>query len=386
MFAILCGSAQASELIGVCNGDNLCAASEGGKLDQLTKDGSADLPYASPSASADGSDTVYLRGGDPYLAGRRGSGGEVLLDTGGDGRDARITADGKSFEFTKFSVVFNGQLQFESALFVGGELGSRRYGSTRVALGGGFLGNELLIGTLYGDDGIPSRGGVDDEICTVPLIPSSDPPPCGTKVATQTGRSVETPSASPDGKLLAVESKVRDQDTAALLSSSIALFDPSTGQLVRELTSGPMDLRPEFSPDGKQVAFTRGESSYVVPAGGGEPKLLVRGLTDADWYGPAAKATFAGKKLKLKGRNLKAKVACKAPSGCESGTLTLKRKGSKKPVAKLRLPQLFSGKSKNLKAKVAAADAKAVGKAGKKGLKLKVSGVPAPKKIKIVAG
>lgn len=362
------GSAQAAELIGICKGENLCAATEQGKLKQLTTDGSTERPYFSPSASLDGSVVNFILDGAPFSGGRLGQNAEQLLDTR-DGTRMRVTPDGETLAFSQFGVIFSGGgFELESALFVAGELGSARYGSTRQVLDGNFLDNDtLLLGTNFNED-------VNDEICTVPLVPSSEPPPCGTLVATEPGRSLEIPTASPDGKLLAVESVVRDPDTAARLSSRIALYDPSNGQLIRELTSGTDDRRPEFSPDGKRVAFTRGDDTFVVPVAGGQAEVLARGLTDADWYGPTGSPKLAGSKLKLKGRRLTATAVCGEATGCEAATLTLRRKGVRQAFAKLRIPELLEAGRKRVRTKVSAASARLVVKAGKRGLRLEVSG------------
>ena len=64
---------------------------------------------------------------------------------------------------------------------------------------------------------------------------------------------------------------------------AIALFDPATGAFLRDLTTAHADGTPAFSPDGKQVAFTRGEDLYVVPIAGGRAKLLRHGVRDPTW-------------------------------------------------------------------------------------------------------
>lgn len=372
-FVALTGGAQASELLGVCGDKNLCAASEKGRITVLTKDGSAAAPYASPSMSLDGQAVGYVRAGAPYLGGQRGKGAEKLLDTP-DTDHIRLSDDGRSFTFDKFSVIFNGSFQFEFALFVGGDIGSRRYSSTSQVLGGSFLGDKLMLGTTFNNQ-------VDDEICTVALVPSTEPPPCGTLVATQPGRSIERASASPDGSLIAAESNVRDPDTAKLRSSAIALFNPRTGQLVRELTAGPMDTRPEFSPDGKRVSFTRGADTWVVPVSGGAPRVLVRNFTDADWAGPTGTAVPARSVLKLAGRTITAIAKCSAQTGCNAATWQLKEKGEKKPFAQFRIPALKNGGAQKVKTQISRSKARRVNGAAPKGLKFTLTGAGAPRKV-----
>jgi eukaryotic-like serine/threonine-protein kinase len=85
-----------------------------------------------------------------------------------------------------------------------------------------------------------------------------------------------TPALSPDGKLVAYAS-----DRAS--DSNLDLWiQPLTGgsQPIR-LTQNPADdMDPSFSPDGGQIAFVSsrdGGGIYMIPAFGGEERLLVRG-------------------------------------------------------------------------------------------------------------
>src|ERR1700752_1318418 len=59
---------------------------------------------------------------------------------------------------------------------------------------------------------------------------------------------------------------------------------PSQGGPARQITSRPgFDWFPSWSPDGRSIAFqsqsqgTDGNSTYIVPSGGGEPRLLFIG-------------------------------------------------------------------------------------------------------------
>ena len=53
---------------------------------------------------------------------------------------------------------------------------------------------------------------------------------------------------------------------------------------LRDLTTAHADGAPAFSPDGKQVAFTRGEDLYVVAVvGRRQAKLLRHGVRDPTW-------------------------------------------------------------------------------------------------------
>ena len=100
----------------------------------------------------------------------------------------------------------------------------------------------------------------------------------GIYVATVDGRSLRrvaaaegatAPSWSPDGTELVFEDEAQ-----------IFTVDVSTGQLVR-LTDAPRQVwRPNFSPDGRQILFTRqtdeGVDLWTVPVSGGQLTLSLR--------------------------------------------------------------------------------------------------------------
>jgi Tol biopolymer transport system component len=100
------------------------------------------------------------------------------------------------------------------------------------------------------------------------------------------GRTLSNPAASPDGRYLVAvaEPWIDDSNFTQAFRGAIALFNPATGEFLRDLTTAHADGTPVFSPDGKQVAFTRGEDLYVVKvAGAGKPKLLRHGVRDPTW-------------------------------------------------------------------------------------------------------
>ena len=93
------------------------------------------------------------------------------------------------------------------------------------------------------------------------------------------------PGRVADGRYLACVAEPFSVAPASRAASvgAIALFDPATGGFLRDLTTAHADGTPAFSPDGKQVAFTRGEDLYVVPVAGGRAKLLRHGVRDPTW-------------------------------------------------------------------------------------------------------
>ena len=98
------------------------------------------------------------------------------------------------------------------------------------------------------------------------------PPPVLTRLTSDSGLSTD-PSLSRDGKLLAFAS-----DRSGDGHLDIWVKQVAGGQPIR-LTNAPVDdHQPAFSPDGSQIVYrserTDGAGLYVVPALGGEPRLL----------------------------------------------------------------------------------------------------------------
>lgn len=101
---------------------------------------------------------------------------------------------------------------------------------------------------------------------------------------TDDGRSFD-PSFSPDGKQLAFTRGTSEyDDTGGFFTQSIVASN-ADGTGVRDLTDGRhLDLEPAWSPEGDVMAFTRGDlypdgprhqaGLMLVPADGGEPELL----------------------------------------------------------------------------------------------------------------
>jgi dipeptidyl aminopeptidase/acylaminoacyl peptidase len=88
---------------------------------------------------------------------------------------------------------------------------------------------------------------------------------------------VSAPAVSPDGRLLVVARSPAEQNAGA---GPLVLYDITTGQPLRQLTSGAGDGLPTFSPDGRRIAFNRGGDIYVMPVDGGpgSERRIVAGL------------------------------------------------------------------------------------------------------------
>jgi hypothetical protein len=83
---------------------------------------------------------------------------------------------------------------------------------------------------------------------------------CGRPVILANGVNVPV-RPSPDGRLLAAS-----VDEAG--GRFIGIFSVRTRRLVRKLTRGPSDMDPSWSPDGRQIVFTRHENE--TPSASGE--------------------------------------------------------------------------------------------------------------------
>src|SRR6185295_15553566 len=86
-----------------------------------------------------------------------------------------------------------------------------------------------------------------------------------------------------DGSRVAV---VRSQ-SSELGRGPIVVYDTATAAPVRTLTAGG-DAHPSWSPDGKRIAFERGNDIYVVSAGGGKARRVLRGGGQPVWTSAAA--------------------------------------------------------------------------------------------------
>jgi Tol biopolymer transport system component len=129
-----------------------------------------------------------------------------------------------------------------------------------------------VVGALLGGAAGPWSGGTEPARPLAVSLPGTRLRPL-----TQGGFAV-TPALSADGSLLAYA-----QDTSG--SYDIMLMDLRNGRR-RRLTEGPVDeLRPAFSPDGRNLAYATGDGRVcTVPIGGGAPQTIAdTGAEDPVW-------------------------------------------------------------------------------------------------------
>jgi Tol biopolymer transport system component len=279
---VVASAAQARSTIVYTCGNNLC------RLDpkthasrQLTHDGKGGKGpvYRQPSLSRDGKRLAFVFANDLYLSRADGTRRTKLDDDvaipylapGGDTvayAASRFSLIAPAIYFPCCSPAIYGQVPY---LFRIKANGKGKDTVARSIVTSGWLGNRLMR------DEQPDGDAPPDLICVLETNSSFE---CDHPVAEDPARDISEPSASRDGRFVAAvaEPHSDDPDVARKFEGVIALFDAASGALLRDLTTGPHDSEPAFSPDGKQVAFARGKNLYVVPVNGGKARKLHRGV------------------------------------------------------------------------------------------------------------
>lgn len=272
------------KIVAVC-GDELCRIDPAtGNKQTLTRNGKKGGPvYRTPSLSRNGKRLAFTFGNDLYVARSNAKARKRLEPTVAI---ARIRPDGQEVAYLKsISTIIDpglfpccrpptfGLIPFLFRIPAGGGDSDT---VARSIVSTGWLGAQLLRQERPGGD-------LPDRVC---VLASNEDFECERPVAEDASRDVTQPDGSPNGKTVVAVAEPHSSESGATLefSGSISLFDASTGALVRNLTRGPADSGPAFSPDGKRVAFTRKRSIWVVPAKGGKAKKLAAG-TNPTWGG-----------------------------------------------------------------------------------------------------
>jgi hypothetical protein len=293
VLALACASgAHASSIVYVC-GPNLCRIDPAHpkKVTHLTHDGKAKGPvYLSPSLSTKGARLSFVKGNSLYLAQGNATRARKIQEPVGTAV-TRMRPDGRQvvyirsvndiispgFTYPYYSPPIYG---FVPYVFVRDVAGDKAQTVARSTTSTGWLRDQVLLPHVGPGDGARPEG-----ICAA--APPDADEVCERIVALDPGgRTLSNPAASPDGRYLVAvaEPWVDDSDYTQTFNGAIALFNPATGEFLRDLTTAHADGKPVFSPDGKQVAFTRGEDLYVVKvAGQAQPKLLRHGVRDPTW-------------------------------------------------------------------------------------------------------
>jgi hypothetical protein len=279
VLALACASgARASSIVYVC-APNLCRIDPAHpkKVTRLTRDGKASGPvYGSPSLSTNGRKLTFVKGNRLYVAQGNATharrvdepAGSALTWMRPDGRQVlyirsvnTIISPGTFYPY--YSPPVYGIVPF---LFVRDVSGGKAQTVARSTTSAGWLRDRALF-----PDEVAGDGPRPDEICV--LAPPGSDELCERPVATDPQqRTLSSPAASPDGRYLAAVAEPFSAEASykQAFVGAIALFNPATGELLRDLTTAHADGDPVFSPDGKQVAFTRNGGLYVVAVAGGK--------------------------------------------------------------------------------------------------------------------
>lgn len=104
-------------------------------------------------------------------------------------------------------------------------------------------------------------------------------------------RSIEDPQFSPDGKRIAFVA-TEDDLSAGTSHAAVYVMDSDGGNQRRLTSNADRDTHPRWSPDGTEILFLstrkKGAQAWVIPLQGGEPKQLTdfsAGVGDPAWLG-----------------------------------------------------------------------------------------------------
>jgi Tol biopolymer transport system component len=292
VLAIGCAaSASASSIVYVC-APNLCRIDPAHpkKVTRLTHDGKAGGPvYLSPSLSTKGTKLSFVKGNRLYIAQGNATHARRIDEPPGTAV-TRMRPDGTQVAYIRSvnTIISPGYVYpyysppiygFIPFLFTRPASGDKGQTVARATTSTGWLGDRVL----FPHQG-PGNGPQPEGICIA--APGGAAELCERTVASDPQqRTLSNPAASPDGRYLVcvAEPFSADPGFTRTFRGAIALFNPATGEFLRDLTSAHADGTPAFSPDGRQVAFTRGEDLYVVGIAGGKAKLLRHGARDPTW-------------------------------------------------------------------------------------------------------
>jgi dipeptidyl aminopeptidase/acylaminoacyl peptidase len=310
--AVSAAPARADSILYRCY-PNLCrVAPDGSGKTQLTRDGVEPGPvYAWLSASRDGSRLGVSFGNRVHVldaTGRHLAG--PLPHSGGPTLVTQISPDGA--QIASIETIIETLPPYPGGyptsrpipyLFVARVDGSGRESVARTTAATNWLAGRLLRDEQA--DAAPH----EQQIC---LLATNNDFPCERLVAAEAGHELWDPAVSPDGSLVAATRAALDG-----FSGEIAIYSAATAQLVRVVSSGPSDGGPTWSPDGRSIAFTRGDGGLWVVSATGRPgserRILASGIQPV-WVSGGGPPRLTGPKRARAGSRVRIRVT-DAPSG-----------------------------------------------------------------------
>lgn len=287
------GTAAADSLVFIKEANVWLAKPDGTGQYQVTQDGTADNPYASPSQADDGT-IVAMRaqpnGGPLY---RMKQNGEVISQIPVGALIAgpfapQVSPDGATVAYEQvFSRNVNGYYETSSDVRFTRTDGSTPNGIGEVGRGAG--------APSWIDSG---RAFVGMNQTATTVVPGQAPVEWWNDYQHQpqwfsNGETVEDGEVAPNGNIAVVRGEHDDNTIQIYRSAGTFTSLPEPTCTLLEPSPGPAGKKfvdPTFSPSGDAIAWQEGNGVWTegLPANcaDGEPHLLIAGATEPDW-GPA---------------------------------------------------------------------------------------------------